>query len=658
MRVSTGIVAAALAAIVGTTPAAAQTASRIGPSTTAVVGAVRGTSSAYDYKNGQYLVVSAYGGLTGVFVTADGAAGAPFVMPTGDFAHFPGVAYSPDLFGGAGGFLVTWHQSFGKGALVHARLVTTSGALTPDIQVSAGGSFWEAAADVAYSTASKEFLVVWQGIGITAQRIDLNGQPIGTNLQVTPAAYRRDPAVVYNPTTNQFMVGYGGEDGVSPFAGFQRVAAGSGALVGPETIVGRARGVYIAEVAYNSTTNQFVVAWYQGGTYAVLVDANGNVVSNATLLSTTVTAYDALGIDYNASSRTFLMVSHRSDSQQDGAVELSGAGLVPDAPIIATDAAPPTAGNFYPKVSSRAGKPEWLLTTATGFGATTVQRLGSTATGGGVGGPPSPPPPPPPPTPTAASIKGDFSNDFKADIVWQSNNGDLGIWAMNGSSAISAMAMTPGSVDPAWRIVATGDLNGDGKADLVWEHNDGWLAAWYMNGATQVASGYLSPSRVDPSWRIVAGGDFNGDGKMDLVWQQTDGFIGIWYMDGGTQIGGGLLTPGQVDPSWGIVGAGDLNGDGKMDLVWQHTNGWLSVWYMNGATMVSSAFLNPTQAADPSWRIRAVVDLNGDGRTDLVWQHMTTGWLSAWLMSGANAASMVFLNPTNVPVAWRIMGPR
>ena len=421
MRFSTGIVAAVLAAIVGTTPAAAQTASRIGPSTATIVGAVRGTNSAYDYKNGQYLVVSAYGGLNGVFVTADGAAGVPFVIPTGDFAHYPGVAYSPDLFGGAGGFLVTWHQSFGKGAIVHARLVTPSGALAPEIQVSAGGSWWEAVADVAYSSASKEFLVVWQGVGITAQRIGLDGQPIGGNFQVTPAAYRRDPAVVYNPTTNQFMVGFGGEDGVSPFAGFQRVAAGSGALVGPETVVGRARGVYIAEVAYNSGTNQYLVAWYQGGTYAVLVDANGNIVTNATLLSTTVTAYDALGIDYNASSGTFMMVSHRADSQQDGGVEISGTGLVPDTPIIATASAPQPPG-----ISIRKSVRDWVSLSGCSPPPPGLARRRCSGLarrppavevwwrrrrGGGGGAQPTPA--------QVTAAKADFSSDGKADIVWQ-----------------------------------------------------------------------------------------------------------------------------------------------------------------------------------------------------------------------------------------------
>jgi hypothetical protein len=662
MRFSTGIVAGVLVALVGTTPVAAQTASRIGPSTTAIIGAVRGTNSAYDYKNGQYLVVSAYGGLNGVFVTADGVVGAPFVMPTGDFAHFPGVAYSPDLFGGVGGFLVTWHQSFGQGALVHARFVTATGVLGPEIvapgcaicAVSSGGSWWEAAADVAYSTVSKEFLVVWQGAGITGQRIDLNGQLLGGNFQITPAgAYGRDPAVVYNPTTNQFMVSFGSEDAASPFAGFQRVAAGSGALVGPEGIVGRARGVYITEVAYNSTTNQYLVSWYQGGTYGVLVDANGVPLTSVTLLSVAVTAYDALGIDYNPSSGTFLMVSH-TQSPEDGAVEIS-AGLVPDIPIIATAAG--GSGNFYPKVSSRAGAAQWLLTTATGFGLTTVQRLGSTATGGGVGGPP-PPPPPPNPVAAATAAKADFSSDGKADIVWQRDDGYISAWAMNGTTAISTPFIVPVRVDPAWRVSATGDFNGDGKADLVWQHTDGWLAVWYMNGATAVASGGLSPAQVDPNWKIVGAGDFNGDGATDLVWQHTNGFLVVWYMNGATALAAQALNPGQVDVNWKPVGAGDFNGDGKPDLVWQHTNGSLCVWYMNGPNMVGTVYMNPANSGDQNWRVRGIIDLNGDGHTDLIWQHMAGGWPAVWFMNGVTSVNAVMLNPSTISPGWKIMGPR
>jgi len=381
MRSYSGIlVAGLLAATIGTQPASAQTSFRIGPSIISIPAFVRGTAAAYDYKNGVYLVVGAYGNLNGVFVTADGAVGASFPI-NGPFSHFPSVAYSPDINGGAGGFLVTWHLSVGSGAMVHGKIVTSSGVVGPDLTISAGGSWWEAAADVAYSTTSKEFLVVWQGIGILAQRVGLNGELLGTNFSVNPPVHGRDPAVAYNPATNEFMVSFGDIDAASDFAAAQRVAAGSGALVGPEIVVGRALQVYITEIAYNARSNQYLVAWYQGGTYARLLDAAGNAASGIVLAGTSVSAYDALGIDYNATSGTFMMVSHLGSSFQDGAVELNGTTAVPGLAIIATDIAA-TKGNFYPKVAARAGKAEWLLSTATDFAATTVQRLGSSNTGG------------------------------------------------------------------------------------------------------------------------------------------------------------------------------------------------------------------------------------------------------------------------------------
>jgi hypothetical protein len=129
-------------------------------------------------------------------------------------------------------------------------------------------------------------------------------------------------------------------------------------------------------------------------------------------------------------------------------------------------------------------------------------------------------------------------------------------------------------------------------------------------------------------------------------------------MNGPNMAAGQFLNPGQVDANWRIVGVGDFNGDGKPDLVWQHTNGTLSVWYMNGPNMVSAAFLNPAQTGDPNWKVRAVIDLNGDGKPDLIWQHVPTGTLSTWLMNGPTAASMIYLTPASVDPGWKIMGPR
>ena len=104
MRSYCGILVAGLvAATIGTAPASAQTTFRLGPSVAAIPTFVRGTSAAYDYKNGIYLVVGANGNLNGVFVTADGAIGAPFIL-SGPYSHFPSVTYSPDLNGGGEAF--------------------------------------------------------------------------------------------------------------------------------------------------------------------------------------------------------------------------------------------------------------------------------------------------------------------------------------------------------------------------------------------------------------------------------------------------------------------------------------------------------------------------------------------------------------------------
>ena len=38
-----------------------------------------------------------------------------------------------------------------------------------------------------------------------------------------------------------------------------------------------------------------------------------------------------------------------------------------------------------------------------------------------------------------------------------------------------------------------------------------------------------------------------------------------------------------------MIHTGDFNGDGKTDLLWQHTDGRVGVWLMNGTAGVSLA---------------------------------------------------------------------
>jgi hypothetical protein len=139
------------------------------------------------------------------------------------------------------------------------------------------------------------------------------------------------------------------------------------------------------------------------------------------------------------------------------------------------------------------------------------------------------------------------------------------------------------------------------------------------------------------------------------------GQISAWLMDGTTRRDGRLLSPsGVADTDWRIVGVADFNRDGQSDLLWQHqSSGLISVWYMNGLSMFDGELLSPDQVADTDLKIRAVGDVNGDERPDLVWQNQATGALSAWLMNDRQRVSEVLLSPDHVTdTNWRIVGLR
>jgi hypothetical protein len=111
-----------------------------------------------------------------------------------------------------------------------------------------------------------------------------------------------------------------------------------------------------------------------------------------------------------------------------------------------------------------------------------------------------------------------------------------------------------------------------------------------------------------------------------------------------------LHAVATVPVEWSIAGVGDFNGDAQPDLVWQNlTTGERSIWLMNGAAY-SSAVILPTVAKE--WKIVAVAGFTITPQPGLLWHNDGTGESSIWFTTSGDSYALL---PT-VPSAWRIAG--
>jgi RTX calcium-binding nonapeptide repeat (4 copies)/FG-GAP-like repeat len=200
------------------------------------------------------------------------------------------------------------------------------------------------------------------------------------------------------------------------------------------------------------------------------------------------------------------------------------------------------------------------------------------------------------------SVRNDFNNDKKSDILWRNTDGHVGLWTMDGSNILDAKVVAPWFTDTNWQIAGTGDFNNDTKSDILWQNTDGHIGLWTMDGATILSTSVVAPWFSDKNWKIAGTGDFNGDTKIDILWRNADGHVGLWTMDGTNIMATDVIAPWFNDSAWTIAGTGDFDGDGRSDILWRNNDGTLSVWLMDG-TAVTASYTVPL-AND--WKIRGI----------------------------------------------------
>jgi hypothetical protein len=129
----------------------------------------------------------------------------------------------------------------------------------------------------------------------------------------------------------------------------------------------------------------------------------------------------------------------------------------------------------------------------------------------------------------------DFLQNGHDDILLQDKTtGNLMIDLMNGTTIASTVSITVG--DPSWHAVSTGVFNG--QAEIAWQNDNGQAGVWLMNGTAPAAEvGLANPGA---GWQLVSIDHFSlngvgpasGSGQGLLFQNSINGAMSLWNMNG------------------------------------------------------------------------------------------------------------------------------
>ncbi|UHQ22678.1 VCBS repeat-containing protein [Lysobacter sp. 5GHs7-4] len=190
----------------------------------------------------------------------------------------------------------------------------------------------------------------------------------------------------------------------------------------------------------------------------------------------------------------------------------------------------------------------------------------------------------------------------------------------------AAAAATPLAVGRAQN-----DANADGRSDVTWLRtrvSDTDTAHWRMNGTGILQS--TGPTRVWAGNTVVAQGDFDGDQRVDQLWFNSSDASRQLTLARQNESGGfDQSYVATIGAGWVVNETVDLNGDGKSDIVWvDRARGLMAYWLMSGPSVLGSRLYSYDAA---NFNFFGSGDFDGDGRGDLLWMgKRTDGPLFIW----------------------------
>ncbi len=187
------------------------------------------------------------------------------------------------------------------------------------------------------------------------------------------------------------------------------------------------------------------------------------------------------------------------------------------------------------------------------------------------------------------------------------------VWA---NRAAFAPAPPPPPPPPPARGLR-GDIDGDGKVDLVGVNSVGAMSLFRGNGTGSLAAPVPLRATVSDATWFGSAGDLNRDKRTDLLMRRPDGRLQLMMSKGAT----GWAPTKTLVTGWGssvtsIAAGVDIDANGRLDLVMRLSTGEARHYELGDTGTIRRV---RSMGTPLRWypTILAVADMNRDGRADL-----------------------------------------
>jgi hypothetical protein len=200
-------------------------------------------------------------------------------------------------------------------------------------------------------------------------------------------------------------------------------------------------------------------------------------------------------------------------------------------------------------------------------------------------------------------------------------NGKISILQTDGKHAgVKPKYQKLGTLPAGARYVGTIDMNGDRSGDIVFVDRNEVLRYWKRD-----ANKILSTNVVDElptGFDAIAVGDYDADSKPDVLLRSIldPSLITIWHVSAGALTGSDEYE--LPDGEWIVLPGNFRNKNNNDILLREQATGELRVFepLADNEDGSSNSETTPITTINPSFKLKAVADMNNDGQPDLVWQ--------------------------------------